>query len=92
MLSLDRLTVMMLLGDPGVLNNLVRSVAKDMRRYNFWSPILLIAVALIVRSLVTNLGMLFGMSQESASSIAMIAMVIAALIMFNRMTKARRKK
>ncbi|GAB1159208.1 MULTISPECIES: hypothetical protein [Paenibacillus] len=63
-----------------------------MRRYNFWSPILLIAVALIVRSLVTNLGMLFGMSQESASSIAMIAMVIAALIMFNRMTKARRKK
>ncbi|MEW4430999.1 hypothetical protein AB1I68_26545 [Paenibacillus pabuli] len=63
-----------------------------MRRYNFWSPILLIAVALIVRSLVTNLGILFGMSQESASSIAMIAMVIAALIMFNRMTKARRKK
>ncbi|PAF28606.1 hypothetical protein [Paenibacillus sp. 7516] len=63
-----------------------------MRRYNYWSPILLIAVALIVRSLVTNLGMLFGMSQESASSIAMIAMVIAALIMFNRMTKARRKK
>ncbi|MEO2208258.1 hypothetical protein ABGV42_31655 [Paenibacillus pabuli] len=63
-----------------------------MRRYNFWSPILLIAVALIVRSLVTNLGILFGMSQEAASSIAMIAMVIAALIMFNRMTKARRKK
>ncbi|MFS0873740.1 hypothetical protein [Paenibacillus xylanilyticus] len=63
-----------------------------MRRYNFWSPILLIAVALIVRSLVTNLGMLFGMSQEAASNIAMIAMVIAALIMFNRMTKARRKK
>ncbi len=29
MLSLDRLTVMMLLGDPGILNNLVRSVAKD---------------------------------------------------------------
>lgn len=62
-----------------------------MRRYNFWSPILLIAVALIVRGLVTNLGVLFGMSQEAASNIAIVAMVIAALIMFNRMTKARRK-
>ncbi|WP_440115375.1 hypothetical protein [Paenibacillus sp. QZ-Y1] len=62
-----------------------------MRRYNFWSPILLIAVALIVRGLVTNLGVLFGMSQEAASNIAIVAMVIAALIMFNRMTKAKRK-
>ncbi|UPK44216.1 hypothetical protein [Paenibacillus pabuli] len=62
-----------------------------MRRYNFWSPILLIAVALIVRSLVTNLGILFGMSHDAASNIAIVAMLIAALIMFNRMTKAKRK-
>lgn len=67
-------------------------VLRSMRKYNFLSPILLIVVALIVRSLVTNLGVLFGLSQEAASNIAMIAMVIAALIMFNRMTKARRKK
>ncbi|CAM3199380.1 hypothetical protein QP794_27960 [Paenibacillus sp. UMB7766-LJ446] len=62
-----------------------------MRRYNFWSPILLIAVALIVRGLVTNLGVLFGMSHDAASNIAIVAMLIAALIMFNRMTKAKRK-
>ncbi|PQP83907.1 hypothetical protein C0Q44_04560 [Paenibacillus sp. PCH8] len=63
-----------------------------MKNYNFLSPILLIVVALIIRGLVTNLGILFGMSQEAASNIATVAMVIAALIMFNRMTKARRKK
>jgi len=62
------------------------------RRYNFWSPILLIAVALITRSLVTNLALLFGLSHEAASNLAMIAMIIAALIMYTRMTKARRKK
>lgn len=53
---------------------------------------MLVVVALIVRGLVTNLGVLFGLSQEVASNIAMIAMIIAALIMFNRMTKARRRK
>lgn len=63
-----------------------------MRRYNFWSPILLIAVALITRSLVTNLALLFGLSHEVATNLAMIAMIIAALIMYTRMTKARRKK
>ncbi|WP_338541289.1 hypothetical protein [Paenibacillus tundrae] len=63
-----------------------------MKRYNFWSPLLLIAVALITRSLVTNLGLLFGMSHEAAGNIAIIAMIIAALIMFNRLTKARRNR
>lgn len=67
-------------------------VLRRMRNYNFLSPILLVVVALIVRGLVTNLGVLFGLSQEVASNIAMIAMIIAALIMFNRMTKARRRK
>jgi hypothetical protein len=36
--------------------------------------------------------MLFGLSQEVSSNIAMLAMIIVALIMFNRMTKARRSK
>lgn len=52
----------------------------------------MIAVALITRSLVTNLGLVFGMSHEAASNIAIIAMIIAALIMFNRLTKARRNR
>jgi len=67
-------------------------VWQTMKRYNYLSPILLIVVALIVRGLVTNVCMLFGLSQEVSSNIAMLAMIIVALIMFNRMTKARRNK
>jgi hypothetical protein len=32
-----------------------------------------------------------GMTQNSASSVAMLAMIVAALIMYNRMMKSRRK-
>jgi hypothetical protein len=35
---------------------------------------------------------MFGMSADSASSIAMLGMIIAALIMYNRMSKGRRRK
>lgn len=62
-----------------------------MRRYNIWRPIMLIAVALLTRSLVTNLGIMLGMSPDSASNLAILAMVIAAFIMYNRMMKYRRK-
>lgn len=63
-----------------------------MRGYNIWRPIMLIAVALLTRTLVTSICLMFGLSQESSSSIAMLAMVIAALIMYNRMMKGRRRK
>lgn len=62
-----------------------------MRGYNIWRPLMLILVALVTRTLVTSICLLFGMTQASASSIAMIAMIIAALIMYNRMMKSRRK-
>lgn len=62
-----------------------------MRRYNIWRPIMLIAVALLTRSLVYNLGTLFGMSSNSASNLAIAGMVIAALVMYNRMMNQRRK-
>ena len=68
----------------------IRSVAW-MRRYNIWRPIMLIAVALLTRSLVYNLGTLFGMSSNSASNLAIAGMVIAALVMYNRMMNQRRK-
>ncbi|GGF66874.1 hypothetical protein GCM10010912_09810 [Paenibacillus albidus] len=61
-----------------------------MRGYNIWRPIMLIAVALLTRSLVTNLCILFGMTPDSASSVAVVAMVIAALIMYRRFTNHRR--
>ncbi|WP_308424205.1 hypothetical protein [Paenibacillus albidus] len=51
---------------------------------------MLIAVALLTRSLVTNLCILFGMTPDSASSVAVVAMVIAALIMYRRFTNHRR--
>ncbi|MFF2909245.1 MULTISPECIES: hypothetical protein [Bacillales] len=62
-----------------------------MRGYNIWRPIMLILVALVTRSLVTNLGVMFGMSQNSASSVAVIVMLIVALTMYNRMMKNRRR-
>ncbi|MGM1050402.1 hypothetical protein SAMN05661091_5684 [Paenibacillus uliginis N3/975] len=62
-----------------------------MRRYNALRPVMLIAVALLTNSLFTNLCAMFGMSPESASNVGFIAMMIAALVMYNRMTKHRRK-
>jgi len=62
-----------------------------MRRYNIWRPILLVAVALLTNNLVTTLATLFGMSPDAASNLGYIAMVIAALIAFNRMRKPNRK-
>ena len=63
-----------------------------MRGYNIWRPLMLIAVALLTRTLVTSICLMFGMSADSASSIAMLGMIIAALIMYNRMSKGRRRK
>lgn len=62
-----------------------------MRRYNIWRPLMLIIVALLTRSLVGNLCVLLGMSTDSASNLAMLAMIIAAFVMYNRMNKSRRK-
>lgn len=63
-----------------------------MRGYNIWRPIMLIAVALLTRTLVSSICLMFGMSQESASGVAMLGMVVAALVMYNRMMKSRRRK
>ncbi|MFD1910493.1 hypothetical protein ACFTAO_49450 [Paenibacillus rhizoplanae] len=53
---------------------------------------MLIAVALLTRQLVTSICLMFGMSQESAGSVAMLGMIVAALIMYNRMMKGRRRR
>lgn len=63
-----------------------------MRGYNIWRPIMLIAVALLTRTLVNSVCLMFGMSPESAGSVAVLGMVVAALIMYNRMMKGRRRR
>lgn len=63
-----------------------------MRGYNIWRPIMLIAAALITRGLVTSLGVMLGMSQNAASSVAVIAMLIVAFTMYNRMMKNQRRR
>ncbi|WP_422659353.1 hypothetical protein ACK8P5_02085 [Paenibacillus sp. EC2-1] len=60
-------------------------------RYNIWRPIMLVLVALITKSFVTNLCMLFGMAPGAAENLGYAGMVVAALIMYNRITKSRRK-
>lgn len=63
-----------------------------MRGYNIWRPLMLIAVALLTRTLVSSICLMFGMTANSASSVAMLAMIVAALVMYNRMMKSRRRK
>ncbi|WP_054954852.1 hypothetical protein [Paenibacillus dakarensis] len=60
-------------------------------RYNIWRPIILILVAFATKNLVASICMLFGMAPESAESAGFIGMIAAGLIMYNRLTKSRRK-
>jgi hypothetical protein len=62
-----------------------------MRRFNFTRPLLIIAVAVLVRSLTTIACLLLGASQETAGNIAFAAMIIAALLTFMRLNKSRNK-
>jgi hypothetical protein len=55
-----------------------------MKKYNIIRPILLIVIALLTKSLVTNLCMLLGMESESAKTMGFGAMVVAALVVFSR--------
>ncbi|MNR53228.1 hypothetical protein D3C85_1732020 [compost metagenome] len=61
-----------------------------MRKYNIIRPIMLIVVALLTKSLVTNLCMLLGMEPELAKTMGFGAMVIAALVVFSRSRRSRK--
>ncbi|MEK3732504.1 MULTISPECIES: hypothetical protein [Paenibacillus] len=63
-----------------------------MRRYNIWRPILLIAIALLTNNLVTNVCLLLGLAQNTASDIGFIAMIIAAFVTYGRFTSQNRKR
>lgn len=53
-----------------------------MRKYNFTRPLMIIAVAFLVKSLTTSVCLLLGTSEATASNIAFGAMVLAALLVF----------
>ncbi|WP_106769300.1 hypothetical protein [Paenibacillus faecalis] len=63
-----------------------------MRRYNVWRPVMILGSALVTYSLVTNLSIMFGMALESAKNVGFIAMMVVALIVYNRVTKNKRKR
>lgn len=63
-----------------------------MRKFNFTRPLLIIAVALLARSLTTTVCLLFGASEETASNIAFIVMMIAVLITFTRLNRLKKKQ
>ncbi|MGG6309370.1 hypothetical protein [Paenibacillus macerans] len=62
-----------------------------MRGFNLWRPIFLILIALLTKSLVSNLCVLFGMSPEAAGNVGFVAMMIAAVLVYMRFTRNRRK-
>jgi hypothetical protein len=62
-----------------------------MKKYNFMRPLFLIVMALLVKSMVTNLCMVFGMEQGPAENIGFISMLITAIIIYSRIARKRRK-
>lgn len=62
-----------------------------MRKYNIFRPILLLAVAFFVKTLTTTICLLLGAEQETASNIGFIAMLIAAVLTFQRMNRRANK-
>lgn len=61
-------------------------------RFNLMRPILIIAVALFAKSIVTTISLLAGASEETASNIGFIAMIIAALIAFQRLNRNKHNR
>ncbi|WP_308634019.1 hypothetical protein [Paenibacillus silvisoli] len=58
-----------------------------MKKYNIIRPIMLIVIALLTKSLVTNLCMVLGMGQEAAANLGFMAMMIAGIVVFTRMRR-----
>ncbi|WP_419871478.1 hypothetical protein [Candidatus Pristimantibacillus sp. PTI5] len=62
-----------------------------MKKYNFMRPLFLIVMALLVKSMITNLCMVFGMEQGPAENIGFISMLITAIVIYSRIARKRRK-
>ncbi|RAP77239.1 hypothetical protein [Paenibacillus montanisoli] len=59
-----------------------------MKKYNFIRPIMLIAIALLTKSLVTNLCMVLGMGPEPANNLGFISMLIAGFVVYSRIRRS----
>lgn len=58
-----------------------------MGNYTILRPILLIAIALLTKMFVQNLLLLFGVNPETADNVGFIAMMIAAIVTYQRMRR-----
>lgn len=63
-----------------------------MGNYTILRPIILIAIALLTKMFVENLLLLFGVAPERADNIGFIAMMIAAIITFQRLRRTPRNR
>lgn len=63
-----------------------------MRKFNFYRPLLIIAVAFFAKTLTQTIAMMAGAEKEMAENLGFIAMIIAALITFTRLNKARTRR
>ncbi|QJD86394.1 hypothetical protein [Cohnella herbarum] len=63
-----------------------------MRKFNFTRPLLIIAVALLAKSLGTLVSVSLGATQETAENIGFAVMMIAALLTFSKLNKSRNKQ
>lgn len=63
-----------------------------MGHYSILRPILLIAIALLTKMFVENLLLLFRVNPATADNVAFIAMMIAAIVTFQRMRRPPRNR
>jgi hypothetical protein len=63
-----------------------------MNRYNLLRPLLILIVAFAVNNVTKIVCQAFGVSPENTDSIAIAAMVIAALFVYTRLTRNQRRK
>lgn len=63
-----------------------------MRKFNFTRPLLILAVAYLANTLTSTVSLMLGASREAASNYGFLAMMIAAILTFNRLNKARKKR
>lgn len=61
-------------------------------RFNLIRPLLLIAVAFFAKSVVSTICLFAGASEQTADNIGFIAMIIAALIAFQRMNRNKQNR
>lgn len=63
-----------------------------MRKFNFTRPLLILAVAYLANTLTKTICHMLGVAEESASNIALAAMLIAAILTFIKLNKPRNKQ